>query len=333
MKKILSFFVLGVIMISMPVTADSGRKSTGDYSYLPDPVAEIGSKKISRKQALTYLTSRLSQEQLKAMDPEEIKLVLSELMEREINRSIMNAILKKSNVTPSPILVKRQMIKLIKSLPAHRRKALVQNLKSKKLTLKQYIENASKDTDEQLRAAINLWVRKTNPQAIKGKKGEAEDYYRLRQELFLIPDHVTISQIVVDKSDSTNAAKAADKIKTAYSRLIQGEPFAKTAKEFSDNPSGKSKGLISGTFTRNELPKKIADIAFLQKSGQFSKIIILQKSYVIVKTENVTHARYVPFEEVKRFIKMELQSAKTKVFVGKILRQKRRTLKIKLYFK
>ncbi len=118
----------------------------------------------------------------------------------------------------------------------------------------------------------------------------------------------------------------------AYSRLKQGEPFCKVAKEFSDMPSGKERGGLSGTFTREELPKQIARAVFSQKPGSFSKIIFLKKSYIIVKTDNLVTARYIPFKEVKEYISMELQSAKIKAYVGKILRQKRANLKVKLYF-
>jgi len=123
--------------------------------------------------------------------------------------------------------------------------------------------------------------------------------------------------------------KTAEEAKQVQNKLAKGEDFIELAKRYSIDPNAKTTGGEIGFHPKGTLLPEYEAAAFkLSKVGQISPVVKTQFGYHIIRLEATKGADYVPFEEVKEFIKQKLSQEKQKEIVEKYITELRGKAKI-----
>ena len=190
------------------------------------------------------------------------------------------------------------------------KKDFLNRLIEKRLLLKEARkENVDKDKEFQDRLADirdqlmiqSLLAKKINTE-VKFSDADLQKYYDEHKEEFKRDREIQTRQIVV---------KTEQEAKEIESRIAKGEDFADLARRFSVDPSAKATGGDIGYHPKGTLIPEYEAAAFgLTKVGQVSQPVKTQIGYHIIKLEGVKTGTYVPFPEVKDFIRQKLTQAK-----------------------
>lgn len=104
-----------------------------------------------------------------------------------------------------------------------------------------------------------------------------------------------------DDNSVTDSIGAKKKIDSAYAALQAGKDFAETAKKFSNDSGSKENGGDLGFFERRRMIKEFDEAAFNLKLGEYSKPIMTQFGYHIIKATEFKP--YPTFEADKEELK------------------------------
>lgn len=149
---------------------------------------------------------------------------------------------------------------------------------------------------------------------------ELKKYYDTNKEQFKKDRELNTRHILV---------KTAEEAKQIQSRLAKGEDFSDLAKQFSIDPNAKTTGGELGFHPKGTLLPEYEAAAFkLQKVGQVSPVVKTQFGYHIIRLEGAKEASYVPFAEVKDFIKQKVGQDKQKEVLEKYIDELRKSAKI-----
>ena len=190
------------------------------------------------------------------------------------------------------------------------KKDFLDRLIVKRLLLKEAKkENVDKDKAFQDRLADikdqltieSLLKKKVNTEA-RFTDDELEKFYEAHKEEFKRGKEIQTRQIVVKTEPEAKEIKA---------RIAKGEDFADLAKRFSIDPSAKTTGGDIGFHPRGTLIPEYEAAAFnLTKIGQVSQPVKTQLGFHIIKLEGMKTDAYVPFPEVKDFIRQKMTQEK-----------------------
>lgn len=188
-------------------------------------------------------------------------------------------------------------------------------------------ENVDKDKDFQDRLVEikdqlmmqSLLKKKVNTE-VKLADADLEKYYDEHKEEFKRDKQIQTRQIVV---------KTEQEAKDIAARIAKGEDFADLAKRYSIDPSAKNTGGDIGYHPRGTLIPEYEAAAFqLTKIGQVSPPVKTQIGYHIIKLEGMKAGDYVPFPEVKDFIRQKLTQAKQAEVLQKYVEDLKKKSKI-----
>ena len=173
-------------------------------------------------------------------------------------------------------------------------------------------ENSIK-TDEQFQAALQqegltlaelrrslerqMLISQVQQREVMGKiavtEDEAKAYYAKNRAQFTTPASITLREILVEVPSDTRGVNAAEDEKAQATaedlrkRLLEGEPFARLAADFSDAPSKANGGLI-GPFNSTDLSPALLDRLAKMKPGDLTEVIRTPRGYQILKLESRT---------------------------------------------
>jgi peptidyl-prolyl cis-trans isomerase C len=163
-----------------------------------------------------------------------------------------------------------------------------------------------------LKKKVQLNMNLTDP--------DLQKYYETNKEQFKREQEIETSQIVL---------KTEQEAKEVQGKLIKGESFEDLAKTYSIDPSAKSTGGKIGFHPKGTLIPEYEQAAFkLTKVGQLSPIVKTQLGYHIIRLEGTKPPAYVPFEEVKDFIKQKMGQEKQAEVLEKYIGELKKNAKI-----
>lgn len=149
---------------------------------------------------------------------------------------------------------------------------------------------------------------------------DLKKYYDANKEQFKREQEIETSQIVL---------KTEQEAKEIQGRLIKGESFEELARTYSIDPSAKGTGGKIGYHPKGTLIPEYEQAAFkLTKVGQLSPIVKTQLGYHIIRLEGTKPPSYVPFEEVKEFIKQKMGQEKQAEVLEKYIAELKKNAKI-----
>lgn len=156
---------------------------------------------------------------------------------------------------------------------------------------------------------------------VKVTDEEVKKYFDSNPDMFKLPSpEIKASHILVATEDEAN--KLLDEIKA-------GKDFAELAKQYSTDKASKDNGGDLGYFGKGTMDPEFEKAAFALKQGEVSKPVKTQFGYHIIK---VTGERTsLSFDDVKAYIKSNLESSKKDDEFNKYLDQWEKQSKIEKY--
>ncbi len=149
---------------------------------------------------------------------------------------------------------------------------------------------------------------------------DLQKYYETNKEKFKKDREISTRHILL---------KSEDEAKQVRDKLQAGEDFTELAKKYSIDPNARTTGGEVGFHPKGTLLPEYEAAAFkLTKVGQTSGIIKTQFGYHIIRLEGVKPPAYVPFAEVKDFIKQQLMQEKQKEVLDKYIEELKKGAKI-----
>ncbi len=143
---------------------------------------------------------------------------------------------------------------------------------------------------------------------------ELREYYNENQEAFKTPNTVEARHILlrVDGNATPEAVKKAQERAISILKLAkEGKDFAELAKQYSEGPTRDSGGYL-GTFTREDMVKPFADMAFSLKAGEISEPVRTRFGWHIIKVEKINEASVPSFDETEERIRKKLTEEREK---------------------
>jgi len=149
---------------------------------------------------------------------------------------------------------------------------------------------------------------------------DMKKYYEKNKETFKREREINTRHILLNTEEEARQIK---------DKLAKGEDFVELARRYSIDPSAKASGGEIGFHPKGSLLPEYEDAAFkLKKVGQTSGIVKTKFGYHIIKLEGIKPPSYVPYEEVKDYIKQKLAQEKQTQALEKYITDLKQSAKI-----
>ncbi len=179
-------------------------------------------------------------------------------------------------------------------------------------------ENRLAEIKEQL--IIESLLKKKLTSGANISDEDLQKYYEANKEKFRKDREINTRHILL---------KSEEEAKQVRDKLQAGEDFSDLAKKYSIDPNAKVTGGEVGFHPKGTLLPEYEAAAFkLAKVGQTSGIVKTQFGYHIIRLEGIKPPQYVPFAEVKDFIKQQLIQEKQKDVLDKYIEELKKSAKI-----
>jgi peptidyl-prolyl cis-trans isomerase C len=178
--------------------------------------------------------------------------------------------------------------------------------------------------------AVHEFVGKEFGGNLNITEADAKAFYDQHPEYFTQPESIRASEIVIKvdpKADAAKKEEARKKLEDIQKRVQKGENFAVLAKEFSQSASAAQGGDL-GVIPRGRMPKAFDDAAFSMKPGEVSGIVEIDLGFQLIKVQEKTPEKVVPFKDVEERIQQHLKDQKVKQRVDEYLKELKKTAKI-----
>jgi len=316
------------------------------FAFLPDVVAEVGGKKITKQDFLNEVKPQIPPGALSQIPADKTKEVARKMVEGLVDKMVILQLVAKSGIKPTPELVKAEFDKMLKTLSPEQLDMFKKQIEFQGKTIDAYKEELSKDKNAQEGLAINRWIETNISAKVKVADADIEKYYRDNQSQFKTKETISASHILIavkpqevagadaaakKKAEADADAAAKKKASDILAQLKQGADFEKLAAEFSDCPSGKSSKGSLGEFSQDgQMVKEFEDAAFKLQVGQMSDLVKTQFGYHIIKVTAKKPAGTVELDKVKPFIKDTLSGKAVDAELQKALQAEKDALKVKI---
>ena len=289
------------------------------FSFLPDVLATIGSKKITKQDFLKRL-GNIPVEYVAQFQPEMLKAQSKQMIAALVEAEIVTALAEQAGIKPSKELAMAMIDKQVQAMPPAQRDMVMQQLKVQGKTLDDIKAEAAKNPDTLRIAAIQQYIDTKIRPTVKVTDADIEKYYRENQNRFMIPEKVGVSHILISTMPDGNARQKPDaaaqekkdrearaKAENILAQLKQGADFGAIAQKESACGSKANKGDL-GEITRGKMVPEFEKAAFaLNKPGELSPIVKTQFGYHIIKLNSKTPASMTPLAKVKDTIRKMLE--------------------------
>lgn len=286
---------------------------TPDFKFLPDEVAKVGDKVLTRE----YVVERI--EERKMIDPMFGYVVVPTLKTKEavkekilmplINSEIMLQLAAKAGYPADSETCAKIFDEQVAKMPKEVLEQMTAQLKMQGRSIEQaraeFISN--KSTQEQ--AAIQFWIEKEILPGISVSDTELLKVYNDSKDSQVNASHILIAPTIPGKDDlpaneamkqatAEQKAEAKAKLEGILADIKAGKKeFGAAAEEFSACPSGKRAQGSLGTFNRGQMVPEFETVSFGLEPGAVSAVFETPFGFHIV--------RRATFEECKK----DLQSA------------------------
>ena len=198
------------------------------------------------------------------------------------------------------------------------KKLLLREAKKEKIDTDKEFQDRLEEIKDQL--LMESLLKKKLTLEGKATDEDLKKYYEAHKEEFKKDGEINTRQIVV---------KTEGEAREILAKVQKGEDFAELARRYSLDPSAKASGGEIGFHPKGTLVPEYEAAAFkLKKVGQVSGIVKTQFGYHIIKLEGQKPPTYVPFDEVKDFIKQKIGQEKQKELFEKYVAELKKSSKI-----
>lgn len=254
-----------------------------------DIYAKVGSTVIKNSELNSRIEAIKNQYKSYGIDPQDPQYksifdsIIENLKEELIKQAIFEEYAKRNNIKPTDEEIKIRVDKEI------------ENIKSGFKSEEEY-QNAVKQsrfkTEEALREELKKYVipdileAKALQEVYSQIKITDEDALKYFNEV----SQVRARHILIKVEENADEKTIEEKRKLAESirqRVLNGEDFARLAKEYSEDEGSKENGGDLGFFGRGQMVKEFEDAAFSLKPGEISEVIKTKYGFHIIQVLDV----------------------------------------------
>jgi len=277
-----------------------------DTTKMPDVVAQVNGKKITKDELLTQakqMQAQMAQASRGQQVPSLDEAFYKQILDGMVAQALLLEDAKAQGVSVSDDELKPQMAALRGRFPdeAAYKKALEQEGLS---------EN---QLQEKLRqeALIQKYLGTKVFNQVAVTDQAAREFYDKNQDKMQRPERVHLRHILIRAEPNAAEAdkqKAREKAEDLLKRIKGGEDFAKLAAESSDDTGSKVRGGDLSWMARGQADPVFEKAAFaLAKPNDLSDVVETQFGYHIIQLVERKAASAVPFEEARPQITQMLQ--------------------------
>ena len=312
------------------------------FSFLPNVVATIGNKKITKQDFLKQL-GNVPVEYIAQLQPEMIKAQSKQMINALVEAEIILQLAEKAGIKSTKEMVMAEFDKKINSLPKEQRDMIEKQLKLQNKTLNDIKQEMVKDPNTIRFSAIQKYIEEKIRPTVKVSDADIEKFYRENQNQFKTPEMVNASHILISTMPDPNAAKKPDaaaqakkdqeakaKAEKILAQLKQGADFGALAAKESACDSKKNQGNL-GDFQRGQMVPEFEKAAFaLTKPGELSPVVKTQFGYHIIKLNSKKPASVVPLAQVKEAIRANLANNGIRKALEAQIAQAKKSMKVSI---
>ena len=154
---------------------------------------------------------------------------------------------------------------------------------------------------EKVIAEYVLLDKRTLAKQVKPTQDELERFYQDNQDLFTVAEQRQARHILIlaKQGDSESEAAAQKKIAEIQAKLEAGEPFAKLAQTYSEDPGSAAVGGDLGWFEQGTMVPAFDEKVFSMKKGEISEPVQTRFGYHLIQLLDIKPKQTQPFTEVK----------------------------------
>lgn len=313
-KKWVSIFVLAIL-----VTWCNSGVLASEENIKAGNAATVNGSAITMQTLLWELDraeKRLAKKG-KTLTADEVNTLKVQILENLIDFELLYQESEKKGITVEDKEIKDQLDKLRNSYPSE--EAFQKEIKD---------QNFSVDTLRSL-TRKGLVVKKfINTQIAKDvtvSDEEVKDYYEKNPTLFVSPDQVRASHILITldpKATEAEKAKVRKELEEIRARAEKGEDFGALAKVFSKGPSA-TRGGDLGYFPQGRMEPSFEKAAFSLKKGEMSGIVESSYGYHLIKVTDKRPKAVIPLDVIKPRIKQYVKAVKVQEKIGAVVKELR----------
>ena len=325
----LSLSLLYIVSVASQVWAHGGHDHTVEPSIsLPDVLAKVNGTDIKKSliwPGLTQTVKRYKNRGIPLTQAQE-KIAAKKLLQDQVNRHLL---LKKADtmgIQVSPGKIDEEVNKVKQQFSSE--KEFLEQLKLKKLTLKQYQQELKEDI------LIDAVFRRELGNEIKVTDQQIENYFKKNPLQFSSEEQrrASVMLIKVDpKAGSTGDRESRKKLQKIVTKLKKGSDFTEMARLHSQDSIAKRGGDL-GFFTKDRMFGPFSKLAFKLKVGEVSEIFRTQHGYQILKVTAKKAGKKGTLESERENIREILIDQEIKNKSHPYLEDLRKTAEIKIYF-
>lgn len=315
--------------------APAAKKSLDEIlSFLPDPVAIIGTKKISKAEFIKKL-GNVPAEFLSQMPKNLLEQQFKMAIDTLVNEQLLLISAEKAGIKPSAALATAEFDKKLKAIPPAQMEVLKQELAKQGKTINDLKKEFTTNTEIMNMTAINLWVEKNLKSKIKVTDAQIAKYYKDNAAKFSQPRTVTTSHILISASETPGkpgtpeqekAAKA--KAESLLAQIKKGADFGMIAEKESKCGSAKNKGML-GEMAQGQLVPEYFNAAFALKVGAVSNVVKSPFGYHIIKLHAKKEASLLPLDaKLKAAIKEDLIAQSLEKELKSYIEKQKKAMKV-----
>ena len=317
------------------IPAQTAPKSMEEsLSFLPDPVAIIGDKKISKAEFLKKM-GNIPPEFLAQMPKNLLMQQFKMAIETMINEYLLLLSAEKAGIKPSKELAVSEFEKKLKTLPAAQLETLKQELAKQGKTLNDLKKEFTTNPEVIKMTAVNSWIERDLRGKLNVTDAEVTKYYNDNKATFKMPRTVTTSHILISGSDTpgtpADPAKdkaAREKAESILAQIKKGADFGTIAQKESKCGSAQAKGML-GELSQNQLVPEYFNAAFALKPGEISKVVKSPFGYHIIKLHSKKEATTLPLDaKMKTALKEKLTSDKLEKQIKTYIKAQKLAMKV-----
>jgi len=224
--------------------------------------------------------------------------------EKIFSHEYLNEYIRQSGAQNSPTKIKNK---------------IVNELINKEL-LSQLSKNEWLENNLELKVKIESLERELCEGAYVKKRiqaiSERELRRRYKENISEYSEKTAKLAMIVIRNDSKNDSNT--RMRTAYSRLKNGEDFGVIAKEYSDDVYSKNRNGLLGEVNYDKIDKEYSELVFDLKKGELSKIIENSSGIYLFKMLDGPFVKAKSFEDVKSNIELKLKAKKKEELLEKL---------------
>ena len=314
-KMKISFVTLSILcfftVFAVPKTVDENTRREAKLlltmKKYPEVMAEFNGHKFTVKMVAKWVMEK--HPDFEDYSYPELLDAIEQVLDEKIYYTIVADFLEKEGFPPSQQATEKYLRQSINRFPGELKKLKYRN---------NTVTSLAADPDRQLSVALQNYLKKKKPAEISVKNEDIEYFYRVNQNIFMHDAKLDIAFIAVAKKEKNSIRTITD----AHSKLAQGMLFEKLANEINSR-------LPENFFGADGFPPEIAAKAAQMPLNEPSEVLEFPNYYAIIQLNQKQEPKYIPLKNAEFFIKTELESRKSGIYLEKLLNELLAKTKIK----